>query len=45
VQELAIPRRFVEIDHIPVLGMGKTDYTKVARHVQTSGALEEAVQS
>jgi acyl-[acyl-carrier-protein]-phospholipid O-acyltransferase/long-chain-fatty-acid--[acyl-carrier-protein] ligase len=42
VQELAIPRRFVEIDHIPVLGTGKTDYTKVAKHVQTSGALEEA---
>jgi acyl-[acyl-carrier-protein]-phospholipid O-acyltransferase/long-chain-fatty-acid--[acyl-carrier-protein] ligase len=43
VQELAIPRRFVEIDHIPVLGTGKTDYTKVKRHVQTSGDLEEVV--
>jgi acyl-[acyl-carrier-protein]-phospholipid O-acyltransferase/long-chain-fatty-acid--[acyl-carrier-protein] ligase len=41
VQELAIPRRFVEIDHIPVLGTGKTDYTRVVRYVQTSGALEE----
>ena len=41
VQELAIPRRFVEIDHIPVLGTGKTDYMKVAKHVSASGALDE----
>jgi hypothetical protein len=25
-----------------VLGTGKTEYTKVARHVQTSGELEQA---
>jgi acyl-[acyl-carrier-protein]-phospholipid O-acyltransferase/long-chain-fatty-acid--[acyl-carrier-protein] ligase len=41
VQELAIPRRFIEIDHIPVLGTGKTDYTKVTRHVSACDAVEE----
>ena len=44
VHELAIPRRFVPIDHIPVLGTGKTDYVKVARHVQAC-ALEEAAST
>ncbi|HEY5047669.1 MAG TPA: AMP-binding protein [Rhizomicrobium sp.] len=33
VPELAIPRRFVHVDDVPVLGMGKTDYTEVIRMV------------
>jgi acyl-[acyl-carrier-protein]-phospholipid O-acyltransferase / long-chain-fatty-acid--[acyl-carrier-protein] ligase len=33
VQELAIPRRVVHVEGIPVLGTGKTDYTKVTRYV------------
>jgi len=33
VQELAIPRRVVHVDEIPVLGTGKTDYVKVTRRV------------
>jgi acyl-[acyl-carrier-protein]-phospholipid O-acyltransferase/long-chain-fatty-acid--[acyl-carrier-protein] ligase len=33
VQELAIPRRVVHVDNIPVLGTGKTDYVKVTRLV------------
>ena len=43
VQELAIPRRFVEIERIPLLGTGKTDYARVTRHVQNV-ALDEAAQ-
>lgn len=33
VSELAIPRRIVFVDSIPVLGTGKTDYVKVERTV------------
>ena len=31
VSELAIPRRIVCVDEIPVLGTGKTDYVKVQK--------------
>jgi acyl-[acyl-carrier-protein]-phospholipid O-acyltransferase/long-chain-fatty-acid--[acyl-carrier-protein] ligase len=42
VQELAIPRRFVHVDDIPVLGTGKTDYVKVTRRVlDEDGSAEE----
>jgi acyl-[acyl-carrier-protein]-phospholipid O-acyltransferase/long-chain-fatty-acid--[acyl-carrier-protein] ligase len=41
VQELAIPRRFVHADDIPVLGTGKTDYVKVTRRVQEEDGLAE----
>ncbi|HEY3638585.1 MAG TPA: AMP-binding protein [Rhizomicrobium sp.] len=33
VQELAIPKRVVHVECIPVLGTGKTDYAKVTRMV------------
>jgi acyl-[acyl-carrier-protein]-phospholipid O-acyltransferase/long-chain-fatty-acid--[acyl-carrier-protein] ligase len=33
VQELAIPKRVVHVENIPVLGTGKTDYAKVTRQV------------
>jgi acyl-[acyl-carrier-protein]-phospholipid O-acyltransferase/long-chain-fatty-acid--[acyl-carrier-protein] ligase len=33
VPELAVPRRFVKVDEIPVLGTGKTDYVKVQKMV------------
>lgn len=29
VPELAVPRRVIHVDHVPVLGTGKTDYTGV----------------
>lgn len=41
VQELAIPRRFVHVDDIPVLGTGKTDYVKVTRRVLEEDCLSE----
>jgi acyl-[acyl-carrier-protein]-phospholipid O-acyltransferase / long-chain-fatty-acid--[acyl-carrier-protein] ligase len=41
VQELAIPRRFVHVDDIPVLGTGKTDYVKVTRRVLEDDGLAE----
>ena len=42
VQELAIPRRVVVVDSIPVLGTGKTDYTKVTRRVlEEDGSSDE----
>jgi len=31
VTELAVPRRIVHADDIPVLGTGKTDYGKVTK--------------
>jgi acyl-[acyl-carrier-protein]-phospholipid O-acyltransferase/long-chain-fatty-acid--[acyl-carrier-protein] ligase len=33
VSELAIPRRFLHVTEVPVLGTGKTDYTKVTKTV------------
>lgn len=33
-QELAVPRRILIVDAIPVLGTGKTDYTKVQKTVE-----------
>jgi acyl-[acyl-carrier-protein]-phospholipid O-acyltransferase/long-chain-fatty-acid--[acyl-carrier-protein] ligase len=33
VSELAIPRRIVQVDAVPVLGTGKTDYAKVQKMV------------
>jgi acyl-[acyl-carrier-protein]-phospholipid O-acyltransferase/long-chain-fatty-acid--[acyl-carrier-protein] ligase len=41
VQELAIPRRVVHVDSIPVLGTGKTDYTKVIKQVLEEDGLSE----
>lgn len=42
VHELAIPRRVVHVEDIPVLGTGKTDYARLARRVQQEdGAFEE----
>ncbi|HEX4077633.1 MAG TPA: AMP-binding protein [Rhizomicrobium sp.] len=42
VHELAIPRRVVHVDSIPVLGTGKIDYVNVAVSVQdASGSAEE----
>ncbi len=36
VSELAIPRRFVQVGEVPVLGTGKTDYNKVTKKVMES---------
>jgi len=36
VSELAIPRRIVHVESVPVLGTGKTDYTRVSRTVHES---------
>jgi acyl-[acyl-carrier-protein]-phospholipid O-acyltransferase/long-chain-fatty-acid--[acyl-carrier-protein] ligase len=33
VPELAVPRRVIAVEEIPVLGSGKTDYSGVARLV------------
>ncbi|MGH6889541.1 MAG: AMP-binding protein [Rhizomicrobium sp.] len=42
VHELAIPRRVVHVEDIPVLGTGKTDYTMLARRVlEEDDAFEE----
>jgi acyl-[acyl-carrier-protein]-phospholipid O-acyltransferase/long-chain-fatty-acid--[acyl-carrier-protein] ligase len=41
VHELAIPRRVVHVEDIPVLGTGKTDYTRLAQRVlEDDGAFE-----
>lgn len=37
VQELATPRHFLVVDEIPVMGTGKTNYTKVQKTVCDSG--------
>jgi len=29
--EIAVPREVIEIDHMPLLGTGKTDYAAVTR--------------
>jgi acyl-[acyl-carrier-protein]-phospholipid O-acyltransferase / long-chain-fatty-acid--[acyl-carrier-protein] ligase len=36
VQELAVPRRILAVESIPVLGTGKTDYVKVQKTVEAS---------
>lgn len=36
VPELAVPRRIIQVESIPVLGTGKTDYTKVQKTVKDS---------
>jgi acyl-[acyl-carrier-protein]-phospholipid O-acyltransferase/long-chain-fatty-acid--[acyl-carrier-protein] ligase len=36
VPEIAVPRRIVHTDHVPVLGTGKTDYVKVQKTVDAS---------
>jgi acyl-[acyl-carrier-protein]-phospholipid O-acyltransferase/long-chain-fatty-acid--[acyl-carrier-protein] ligase len=36
-QELAVPRRVILVEDIPVLGTGKTDYVKVQKMVEASG--------
>jgi acyl-[acyl-carrier-protein]-phospholipid O-acyltransferase/long-chain-fatty-acid--[acyl-carrier-protein] ligase len=41
VQELAIPRRIVQVDNVPVLGTGKTDYVNVMKTLRDSGQLDE----
>jgi acyl-[acyl-carrier-protein]-phospholipid O-acyltransferase/long-chain-fatty-acid--[acyl-carrier-protein] ligase len=41
VQELAIPRRILLVESIPVLGTGKTDYAKLTKSLQESGAFAE----
>ena len=35
--ELAVPRRIVRVQEIPVLGTGKTDYVALQRIVDTDG--------
>ena len=34
VPELAVPRRIIVIDDVPVLGTGKTDYVRVEKMVK-----------
>lgn len=34
VSELAVPKTILEVDKMPVLGSGKTDYTAVQKHVE-----------
>ena len=36
VQELAVPKRILTVENIPVLGTGKTDYVKVQKTVELS---------
>lgn len=38
VSELAIPRRIVHVDEIPVMGTGKTDYVKVQKMAEAAPA-------
>ena len=40
VQELAVPRRILTVETIPVLGTGKTDYVKVQKTVEASDLTE-----
>jgi acyl-[acyl-carrier-protein]-phospholipid O-acyltransferase / long-chain-fatty-acid--[acyl-carrier-protein] ligase len=45
VQELAVPRRILIVESVPVLGTGKTDYTKVQKTVEATameGSLNDA---
>jgi acyl-[acyl-carrier-protein]-phospholipid O-acyltransferase/long-chain-fatty-acid--[acyl-carrier-protein] ligase len=36
VQELAVPKRIITVESIPVLGTGKTDYVRVQKQVESS---------
>jgi acyl-[acyl-carrier-protein]-phospholipid O-acyltransferase/long-chain-fatty-acid--[acyl-carrier-protein] ligase len=36
VPELSVPRRIIQVESVPVLGTGKTDYTKVQKTVKDS---------
>ena len=38
VAELAVPRRILPVDDIPVLGTGKTDYVQVEKLVKAQSA-------
>jgi acyl-[acyl-carrier-protein]-phospholipid O-acyltransferase/long-chain-fatty-acid--[acyl-carrier-protein] ligase len=38
VSELAIPRRIIHVDEIPVMGTGKTDYVKVQQMAEAAPA-------
>jgi acyl-[acyl-carrier-protein]-phospholipid O-acyltransferase/long-chain-fatty-acid--[acyl-carrier-protein] ligase len=38
VPEIAVPRRIVHVDSVPVLGTGKTDYVKVQKTVDADAA-------
>ncbi len=45
VSELSVPRKIIAVDAIPLLGTGKTDYTRVdtlAREQLASTASDEA---
>lgn len=44
VQELAVPRRIVLVDDIPVLGTGKTDYVQLVKTLRDAGKLDEPAQ-
>jgi acyl-[acyl-carrier-protein]-phospholipid O-acyltransferase/long-chain-fatty-acid--[acyl-carrier-protein] ligase len=41
VPEIAVPRRIVYVDEVPVLGTGKTDYTKVQAMVAADEQAEQ----
>ena len=42
VAEIAVPRRIIHINEVPVLGTGKTDYVKVEKFVQSTGSAAAA---
>ena len=42
VAEIAVPRRIIHINEVPVLGTGKTDYVKVEKYVQSIGSAAAA---
>jgi acyl-[acyl-carrier-protein]-phospholipid O-acyltransferase/long-chain-fatty-acid--[acyl-carrier-protein] ligase len=42
VPEIAVPRRIIYVDEVPVLGTGKTDYTKVQAMVAEEAAEQSA---
>jgi acyl-[acyl-carrier-protein]-phospholipid O-acyltransferase/long-chain-fatty-acid--[acyl-carrier-protein] ligase len=42
VPELAVPRRVVHLEKVPLLGTGKPDYTEIERLATESVALDEA---
>ena len=38
VAEIAVPRKIVVVDDIPVLGTGKTDYVSIEKKVKTEAS-------